>query len=653
MMDTKTLLPLDEPLSQARVDWLSAVSLKLRGEVVELIDHAGSGHIGGSMSSLDVLVMLYATANITPANMESPDRDRVIISMGHISPAVYCVLAAFGFVDREALFSQYRREEGVFEGHPSNLAPGVEWCNGCLGQGLSQGVGTALALGLRKREGAHVYVLMGDGEQSKGQLQEAIELAAKYRLSRLTAIVDMNGQQSSGTTQQVNDVPVARRYEAAGWQVIHADGHDFESIRRALLAARQADRPVCILAHTVMGKGIPGIENDWHYHGQRLTQAQVAAAMEHFALEARRLPGVKLPLRPWQGAQRRRPFEAAPPLKGLTAFRTYGGNDVLDGRKACANVLTDLASVNSAGSLCVLDCDLASGLGIARLNEVCPGTLIECGIQEHNAASVTGGLASCGIRAFFMDFGVFALAEPFNQLRVLDQNHIPFKIIASHCGVDVGQDGKSHQFIDCIALANALLNTELILPADPNQADRALRYLAGTDRPGILALPRSNLPVLTGEEGELLFGGQEPFEYGKADWLCRGRDATILTYGIMAHRALEASRALRGQGISCGVLNVSCPKALDEEKLLEAAATGLILVAEDHNLASGLGSMVGAFLAERGVRCAFRRMGVTRYGISASQEKQFELQRLTAGDLARAVREFCAGKDEGHEPTGH
>ena len=101
------------------------------------------------------------------------------------------------------------------------------------------------------------------------------------------------------------------------------------------------------------------------------------------------------------------------------------------------------------------------------------------------------------------------------------------------------------------------------------------------------------------------------------------------------------------------MLNVSCPKALDEEKLLEAAATGLILVAEDHNLASGLGSMVGAFLAEQGVRCAFRRMGVTRYGISASPEKQFELQRLTAGDLARAVREFCAGKDEGHEPTGH
>ena len=301
----------------------------------------------------------------------------------------------------------------------------------------------------------------------------------------------------------------------------------------------------------------------------------------------------------------------------------------------------------------MLDCDLASGLGIARLNETRPGTLIECGIQEHNAASVMGGLASCGIRAFFMDFGVFALAEPFNQLRVLDQNHIPFKVIASHCGVDVGQDGKSHQFIDCIALANGLLHTELILPADPNQADRALRYLAGTDRPGILALPRSNLPVLIGEDGQALFGGQEPFEYGKADWLCRGEDATMITYGVMAHMAMEASRALRGQGIRCGVLNVSCPKALDEEKLLEAASTGFVLVAEDHNLLSGLGSMVGTFLAERGVRCGFRRMGVTRYGISASPEKQFELQRLTAGDLARAVRQFCAGKDEEHEPAGH
>ena len=629
----------------------SDLALELRTEIVRLISHAGSGHIGGSLSSLDLLLALYASANITPENMAAPDRDRIIISMGHISPAVYCVLAAFGFIDREELFLKYRAEEGVFEGHPSNLAPGVEWCNGCLGQGLSQGVGAALAQKIKGYEDSRVYVVMGDGEQAKGQIQEAIELAAKYRLRQLTAIVDRNGQQSSGTTHEVMDVPIARRYEGAGWKVIHADGHDFESLRRALLQAGRSDAPTCIVADTVMGKGIPEIENDWHYHGKQLAPSQAREAAERFERE-RAGRAVKLPLRPPQGAKLRQPFDPACSLKGLDAFRTYGAADKVDGRKACANALIDLASGNPAGSMCVLDCDLAGGLGLDALCEAAPGTLIECGIQEHNAASAAGGLASCGIKTFFMDFGVFALAEPFNQLRVLDQNHMPVKVIASHCGVDVGQDGKSHQLIDYLALSNALLHTELILPADPNQADRALRYLAGTDRPGVLAVPRSALPVLTNKDGQPVFAGTYTFEYGKADWLRKGRDAAIITYGVMAPKALAAADALKAEGIGCAVLNVSCPKALDEEKLLEAALAPFVLVAEDHNQTSGLGTMLAAFYMEHGARCAFRRMGVTRYGISACPEKQFALQGLTAEDLAAAVRQFYAGKDEKHEPTG-
>ncbi len=644
-MEYRGLLPLGTPFDRAARERLRSQALALRGEIVRLIDHAGSGHIGGSLSSLDILLTLYCTARIAPENMASPDRDRVIVSMGHISPAVYCVLAAFGFVDREALFREYRREEGVFEGHPNNLAPGVEWCNGCLGQGLSQGVGAALAQRLRGFREARVYVLMGDGEQDKGQIQEAAELAAKYRLSNLTAIVDRNGRQSSGTTREIMDVPLARRYEAAGWNVIQADGHDHEALRRALAEARGADRPTCVLAATVMGKGIPDIENDWHYHGRLLSRREACAAMERFERERRGLPPARLPIRPWRGAQRRSPADPAPPLKGAEKARSYGAQDRLDGRRACANALMDLAKANPKGSLCVLDCDLAAGLGIDRLSEVSADMLIECGIQEHNAASTMGGLASCGVRAFFMDFGVFALGEPFNQLRVLDQNHIPFKVIASHCGVDVGQDGKSHQFIDCLALANALLNTELILPADPNQADRALRYLAASDRPGILALPRSALPVLTDEGGNPLFAGDYTFAYGKADWLRWGSDAAIVTYGALVPRALEASAGLENEGVRCAVLNVSCPKALDEQKLLAAAQTGHVLVAEDHNQASGLGAMTAAFLAERGARCAFKRLGVTRYGISASPEKQFALQGLTVGDLMRAVRQLCTGKD--------
>lgn len=626
-------------LSQPIAFW-QAASVALRRQAVQLIAHAGSGHIGGSMSSLDVLLMLYASADISPERMNDADRDRIILSMGHVSPALYCVLAAFGFVDTQELFDKYRREPGVFEGHPNNLAPGVEWCNGCLGQGLSQGCGTALAQKLRGFSNAHTYVVMGDGEQSKGQLQEAMELAHQYGLKNLTAIVDMNHRQSSGETAQVLDVDVAQRFRAAHWQVIEIDGHDHQAILEALAQADKAEVPTCILAHTVMGKGISAIENDWHYHGKLLTDDQVKQALEDFDRQAAALPPITLPLRPWCGVHTASPV--TPPARlNAGSPRVYQTDDRVDGRKACATVLKELAASNEG--ICVLDCDLAAGLGIDGLNDIRPGTLVECGIQEHNAMSAAGGLAACGLRTFFMDFGMFALMEPINQLRVLDQNHIPLKVIATHCGLDVGQDGKSHQLIDAIALSNILLGFELILPADPNQTDRALRYLAASDKPGILAVPRSVLPVLTDEAGKPIYGGDEPFAYGQADWLRHGTEAVIVTYGIMAAKALEAHQLLLKRGISCGVLNVSSPKALDEAKLREAAATGLILTVEDHNRASGLGAMLGTFLMERGMRCAYVRMGVESYGISAPADRQFAIQHLQAQDLADTVEKALRG----------
>ena len=615
------------------------LSLALKKDIVSLIDTAGTGHIGGSMSSLDVLLVLYDAANISPANMEAGDRDRIIISMGHISPAYYCVLAAYGFISKEELFKNYRRNPGIFEGHPNNLAPGVEWCNGCLGQGLSQGCGEAIALKMLGYDKSHVYVLMGDGEQSKGQIQEAIELAAKEELSNLTVIVDMNGQQSSGRTKDVLSVPIAKRYLSAGWSVMEIDGHNHEEIYQAVETARASAVPTCILARTVMGKDIPGIENDWHYHGKLLSSEQVRMAMKYLDGLMDGLEKEELPLRRWNGETVRQPVDTAKTLNGCDQYHIYRPEDQIDGRTVCARTLQELAEKNPRGSMCILDCDLAGSLKIDQINRTCPGTLLECGIQEHNAMSAAGGIAACGIKTFYMGFGMFSLAEPFNQLRVIDQNHIPLKIIATHCGLDVGQDGKSHQMIDYIALSNALLGSELILPADPNQTDRALRYLANTEKTGILALPRSPFPVLQRETGEVLFDENYRFQYGNADWIRRGHQAVIVTYGIMVQKALKARDILQKEGISCGILNISAPKSLDVEKIRQAAQTGLIVVIEDHNIHSGLGSMIGTFLAQDDSSCKFFHLGVKQYGISASPEKQFEYQHLTSDDLVNAIRQ--------------
>ncbi|MCL2343061.1 MAG: thiamine pyrophosphate-dependent enzyme [Firmicutes bacterium] len=232
--------------------------------------NAGSGHPGGSLSSLDIYILLLAVKE---------SADTLVVSHGHTAAGLYAALAQFGYIDGEAAIAGFRRMGSVFEGHPSLEVPGVTWCSGALGQGLSVGCGYALAA-QKLRTGGHVYVVMGDGEQAKGQLCEAREFAAAHELSNLTAIVDCNGLQASGSLDAVLHQDIAAKYRAAGWAVSEADGHDFEAMYAALRKVRQDDRPGVLLAHTTMGKGVSGHEGDYAFHGNPLKPAELEAILE-------------------------------------------------------------------------------------------------------------------------------------------------------------------------------------------------------------------------------------------------------------------------------------------------------------------------------------------------------------------------------------
>ena len=232
-------------------------SMYLRSEITELIHHAGSGHIGGSFSTVDALLMAYICGNLSPQNADSPLRDRVIISHGHVSPAVYCTLAAMGYINRDALFSEYRRVPGKYEGHPSIAAKGIDWGSGSLGQGLSVGCGTAMAAKLNN-DIYRSFVFLGDGEHDKGQLTEAMAFASKYSLNSVIAFIDFNGLQCSGSVDEVLPLNLDARYRAYGWQVFHVDGHDFSQLYQAFRAAYyEKDKPSVIIGKTIMGNGLP------------------------------------------------------------------------------------------------------------------------------------------------------------------------------------------------------------------------------------------------------------------------------------------------------------------------------------------------------------------------------------------------------------
>ncbi|HET6449871.1 MAG TPA: transketolase, partial [Spirochaetia bacterium] len=574
--------------------------------IVGMLQGAGSGHLGGALSSLDLLLMLYLCANVTPASVSSPGRDRIVVSHGHISSALYTVLGLLGYVDLDKVNEGFRRGGSPFEGHPNKDVPGVEWASGSLGQGLSVGCGLALSARLQRRS-HHVFVLMGDGEQQKGQIKEAITFGAKYGLGRLTAIVDFNGLQSSGPVTVIMPQDIADLYRRAGFGVIEVDGHDFGAIYGALRSCRRdTSQPTMILARTVMGKGLPPIENDYRFHGKQLPAEDYAAFLKDAGWRASSTSD-----RPAGAAPARAVVSCGQPAAPAETCvhpgtpRVYDVGSSVDPREAFGVALADLFRQNqgpkSGVALAAVDCDLVESTRLSTIRDEFPDHFVECGIAEHNAATVTAALSRDGCVPFFVDFAVFGLDETYGQHRMIDFNRCSMKLILTHTGLEVGQDGKTHQCIDYLSLLNNLYGYKLIVPADANQIDRVIRYVATHEGTFVVALGRSPKPVLwNADRTTPSYGRKYEFAYGACDWLREGPDGCIMAIGSMVPRALEVSESLAARGLHVGVLNVSCPKDISDEVVRAAAATGAILTYEDHNVLTGLGSMVGARLAENG-----------------------------------------------------
>ena len=266
---------------------LEALSARARGLIIDSIHHAGAGHIGGPLSAADLLIHLYfRTLNIDPERPGWAERDRFVLSKGHSSIALYTVLALRGYFPVEELRT-FDQIDSRLQGHPdmTNL-PGLDMSTGSLGQGLSPGVGMALAAKLRNQT-YRTWVMLGDGEIQEGQIWEACFTAARYKLDNLTAILDANNLPQFGwpapegfTRDRPYDEPRAK-FEAFGWNVVECDGHDHDDIARAFMAAMgHQGRPTCVIAHTIKGKGVSFMEGDFAWHATVPSADQLAAALE-------------------------------------------------------------------------------------------------------------------------------------------------------------------------------------------------------------------------------------------------------------------------------------------------------------------------------------------------------------------------------------
>ncbi len=632
-------------LQEQDIQRLEEIRRKCSAKIVLATTLANSGHPGGSLSTLPLLLGIYCGLRYRVNEPQWSDRDRVFISHGHTSPGTYAVLSEVGYFDAKEMLLQFRMAGSRYAGHVETDVPGVEWSTGNLGQGLSAGTASAFAGKLRKAS-YRTFVLMGDGEQQKGQLAEARRFAVKFGLNQLIGVLDYNRLQIGGKIQDIMPQNILENYRSDGWNVLEIDGKDFQAIYQALRKAYHHEvadpsRPTLIAAHSIMGYGIPFIENDHEYHGKPLSKDQ--------AKEALKILGSSEDINAWLAEKQKATIatshpeiEHEYPHIEIGTPRLYQSTDALDNRSAYGNALADLGQMNNTTqpTVLALTCDLMGSVKMNSFAKICPACFVECGIQEHHTATLAGRLSLENFVVFFSTFGVFGVAETYNQLRLNTFNHANLKLVCTHIGLNVGEDGPTHQSIDYIGLIASLFQIRLAIPADPNQTDRIIRKVACLKGNDFVGMGREKAPVVLNEQGQPFFGKDYEYIPGKADWLRNGSHGSILAIGPMVPVALEAHGILQKQGIQVAVLNMASVIPLDIQAVWSAAQLGPMITIEDHHIQTGLGSLVANVLVQQRISVPFRKMGVSRFSSSGKPNTLYEHQGLTAMNLAQNFKEL-------------
>jgi len=271
-----------DSLHEKKVKFLEELAIKLREDVISMVSRAGSGHIAGPLDMAEIFATLYFhVLNHNPKDPNWPDRDRVVLSNGHICPILYTTLARAGYFPKEELLT-LRKLGSRLQGHPHRgVLPGIETTSGPLGSGLSQACGMALAAKLDNKK-YRIYCLMSDAEQQEGNIWEAVMFASKYKLSNITAIIDRNNIQIDGFTEDIMPLePLKAKYESFGWNVIEINGHDIYQIYSAIAESWAIfEKPTVIIAHTIAGKGVSFMEKDYFWHSRPFKPGEAEKALK-------------------------------------------------------------------------------------------------------------------------------------------------------------------------------------------------------------------------------------------------------------------------------------------------------------------------------------------------------------------------------------
>ena len=628
----------DQDLSDANLEFLKNFSVSCRRTILGMLKTSQSGHPGGSLSSLDFLAVLYAF-RLTKT------KEKIVVSNGHISPGVYSVLAECGVIDTQEVIENFRQIGSIFEGHVTRHIPGIYFGTGPLGVGISAAVGYAQAEKLNESD-KKVFCVIGDGEAQEGQVHEAALFANKQKLNNLICFCDYNRVQLTDSLEATMPIDVSAMFKAHGWNVIDCDGHDHQVLWKAINEASQSDKPTMIVGQTIMGNGVPMMqdagENDdasWHGKAPKPDQIDEQLSLPELTVS----PDQMTALADFRKARNYKP-ELTPFSDNLTLLpeintgepRLYKTDELSDCRGAYGKALLDLAELNP--NVLAGTADLGGSVMTKHVKAEYPDQHLEFGICEQNMVSAAGPLSLDGYIPFVSTFGAFMSSRAKDQARVNDINATNVKMVSTHCGLSVGEDGPTHQAIDDMGSFLGMFNTHVLEPADPNQCDRMIRFAASHWGNFYIRMGRHKLPALTKLDGSLLFDEKYKYTYGRCDQLTEGDAVTIVASGPMV---IEALNAVKKTGIEAEIIIASSPKKFDNTLRDSLKKTKKVIIIEDHNGLSGFASQVTMYAAENGLPLeTFVDISPKEYQLSGKPAELYDSANIGQKAIEAALKQI-------------
>jgi transketolase len=623
-----------QPLSDDHIQFLKTLSKSCRNSIVGMVTNAQSGHPGGSCSVIDYLSLIYAF-------IISQTGEDVVVSNGHVSPAVYSILAEMGYIPREDVIKSFRKSGSIYEGHITRHVAGVHYGTGPLGIGVS--VATAFAISEKLKGHNHkVFGLVGDGESEEGQVYEMMHFANKYKLNNFILFMDYNEVQLTDSIEKIMPMNFKEIFKSANWNVVDANGHNFAEMWGALDLAYNSDRPTIIIGHTIMGKGVSFMEPDglahkstWHGIAPKPEQAaaELNGPLKMSDDEVSELNAFRKLVKWHPEDPKKYDVKQLSVMPGVQTGKpiVLPAGTKADCRGAYGKALLDLAKLNP--NILAMTADVGGSVKTDVMGKQFPERVLEVGIAEQHMISLAGGLSLTGFVPFCSTFGAFISSRGKDQARVNDINRANVKMVATHCGLSVGEDGPTHQAIDDMGSFLGLFNTHVLEPADANQTDYIIRFIASHYGNFYVRMGRHAFDVILKEDGTPFYDENYKFEYGKADHLRSGDKVTVVAAGSMVPIALSVADKLK----NVDLLAMSALKSIDKNALIASLKkTKKLITIEDHNPYSGWASQINKLIAEEGLKVKIRNMAVTEYQLSGKSMELYDAAHIGAKDLEEA-----------------